>query len=63
MGNMKLKKWDPDRHCYDPHPYPDDWRVSFYCADMDELVKQAESDMFAAKREFYRQSAHDRRVR
>ena len=48
------------------------WHVSFGMAahemaqgapDMDELVKQAESDMFAAKREFYRQSAHDRRVR
>ncbi len=41
MGNMKMKKWDPDRHCYDPHPYPDDWRVSFYCADMYELVNCA----------------------
>ena len=48
------------------------WHVSFGMAahemaqgtpDMDELVKQAESNMFAAKREFYRQSAHDRRVR
>lgn len=48
------------------------WHVSFGMAahemaqgtpDMDELVKQAETDMFASKREFYRQSAHDRRVR
>lgn len=31
--------------------------------NMNELVKEAESRMFAAKREFYRQSEHDRRNR
>ena len=40
MGKM-LKKWDPDRHCYDPYECPDDWRVSFYCVDMDEIVNCA----------------------
>ena len=48
------------------------WHVSFGMSvhemaqgtpDMFELVKQAESNMFAAKREFYRQSGHDRRAR
>lgn len=41
MLKLRVKKWNPDNHCYDPHPYPDDWKVSFFCADMDEIVNCA----------------------
>lgn len=49
-----------------------DYHVSFGTAvrekaqgelDMNELVKEAETNMYAAKREFYRQSENNRRIR
>ena len=43
MGKIKIRiqKWDPDRHCYDPHPYPDDWNVGFFYTDLDEQINCA----------------------
>ena len=34
MGNMKMKKWNPDKRCYEPQPYPDDWKVCGIASDM-----------------------------
>ena len=38
---IKIQKWDPDRHCYDPHPYPSEWNVGFFSTDLDELINCA----------------------
>lgn len=40
MGKM-LKKWDPDRHCYDPYECPDDWKVCGLAFDMDAQINCA----------------------
>ena len=31
MLKLRMKKWDPDRHCYEPYPYSDEWNVGFFC--------------------------------
>ena len=41
MLKLRVMKCNPSRHCYESHSYPDDWKVSFFCADMDELVNCA----------------------
>ena len=40
MSKM-LKKWDPDRHCYDPYECPDDWTVCALAFGMDEEISCA----------------------
>lgn len=40
MSKM-LKKWDPDRHCYEPYECPDDWKVCGMAFDMDTQISCA----------------------
>ena len=42
MGNIKIQKWNPDRHCYEPHPYPGEWNVGFFSTDLDEFINCAQ---------------------
>ena len=35
---MKLRKWNYETHEYDPIEVPDEWNISLYTDDMEEIV-------------------------
>jgi hypothetical protein len=39
---MKLRKWNPTKREYEPYEVPDDWHVSTYSENMDEVVNCAQ---------------------
>ena len=46
---MKLRKWNLEKHEYEPYEGPEDWKVRTFCPDMAEIVNCAQC---GAKLEF-----------
>ena len=42
MLKLRVKKWNPDKRCYEPHPYPNEWNVGFFSTDLDEFINCAQ---------------------
>ena len=36
--SMILQKWNYEKHEYEPYEVPDDWHVSIFSLDMDEII-------------------------
>lgn len=41
VTKILVRKWDPVRRRYVPHPYPDDWDVDFFRTDLNTIVSCA----------------------
>ena len=35
---MVIGRWNYQKKDYEPYRIPDDWKISVYCSDMDELI-------------------------